>query len=94
MGIRVKVEMRKINGLRFARFTLVDSVHTDSQEETLLASALRECDIGCSDNAGIFKKVVETSDGLGAMRIGGVDIPAESIKEFTTALMDRGFEVT
>ena len=94
MSIRFKAEMRKINGHRFARFKLHDDIDTDSQEEALIASALTECDITFSDNTGVFKNLAETADGNSVLRIGGIDVPVVSIKAFTTALTDKGFEVT
>lgn len=94
MGIRFKAELRKINGLRFARFILIDAVYTDSKEEALIAAALRECEITSGNDVGVFKNPVKTADGESVSCIGGVDIPVVSIKDFTTALNNRGFEVT
>ena len=93
MGIAVKVEMRKVSGVRYARFRLVDEVGTDSLEEALIAAALRDCDVACGDDVGIFKVLVDADDGTSVTRIGGVDVPVASVKELTTALNDRGFEV-
>ena len=94
MGIRIKAELRKINGLRFARFKLIDDVDTDSKEEALLTSAMRECNLKSSDNVGVFKNLSRSADGRSISRIGGVDIPVDAIKDFTTALSRKGFEVT
>lgn len=93
MGIRIKAEMRKISGRRFARFKLLDDVDRDSREEALISSAMRECNITSSDYTGVFKVVVRTEDGGSISRIGGVDIPAVAIKDFTTALSSKGFEL-
>ncbi|MEE4282588.1 MAG: hypothetical protein V2I41_11645 [Pseudomonadales bacterium] len=94
MGIRVKSELRKINGIRFARFKLIDEVYTDSKEEALLTLALSECNITSSGSVGLFKDQVKTTDGRNVSRVGGVDIPLDAIKAFTTALNCKGFEVT
>ena len=94
MGIRIKAELRKISGLRFARFTLIDDVYVDSTEEALIAAALRECNINSSDHVGVFKHLAQTADGRSVSRVGGVDIPIDAIKDFTTALNQKGFEVT
>jgi hypothetical protein len=94
LGIRIKAELRKINGIRFARFKLIDDVDTDSKEEALIASALSECNITSSGSVGLFKDQVETADGRNISRVGGVDIPLDAIKDFTTALNNKGFKVT
>lgn len=94
MGIRIKAELRKINGIRYARFKLIDDVDTDSKEEALITSALSECNITSSGSVGVFKELVETADGRDSSRVGGVDIPLDAIKDFTTALNRKGFEVT
>ena len=94
MGIRIKVELRKINGTRFARFTLIDDVYTDSKEETVITSALSKCNITSGSSVGLFKDLVKTADGRTISRVGGVDIPLDAIKDFTTALNRNGFEVT
>jgi hypothetical protein len=94
LGIRIKAELRKINGIRFARFKLIDDVDTDSKEQGLITSALRECNITSSGSVGLFKDLVKTADGRNISRVGGVDIPLDAIKDFTTALNRKGFEVT
>ncbi len=94
MGIRVKTELRKINGIRFARFKLIDDIYTDSKEEALITLALSECNIISSGTVGLFKDHVKTSDGRNISRVGGVDIPLDAIKAFTTALNCKGFKVT
>ena len=94
MGIRISAELRKINGLRFARFKLSNDVDIDSDEEALIASAMRECNIKSGDHVGVFKNLATTEDGRSISRIGGVDIPVDAIKDFTTALSRKGFEVT
>jgi hypothetical protein len=94
LSIRIKAELRKINGIRFARFKIVDVVDTDSKEEALIASALSECNITSDGNVGLFRDLVTTEDGHNISRVGGVDIPLEAIMAFTTALNRKGFEVT
>ncbi|XOV83683.1 MAG: hypothetical protein ACFHXK_00920 [bacterium] len=94
MGIRIRVELRKLNGLRFARFTLIDEVRSDSKEEALLTSALKECRIATSGSTGLFKEHVRTNHSCSYSRVGGVDIPLDAIKDFTTALNTKGFRVT
>lgn len=94
MSIRIKAEVRKINGVRFARFKLIDDVDTDSIEEALINSALSECNITTSGTVVLFKDLVKTTDGRNISRVGGVDIPLDAIKDFTTALNRKGFEVT
>lgn len=94
MSIRIKAELRKINGIRFARFKLIDDVDTDSKEEALIICALGECNIPSDGNVGLFKDLVTTDDGRNISRVGGVDIPLDAIMAFTTALNRKGFEVT
>ena len=94
MGIRVKAELRKINGVRYARFTLLDDVEAESREESLLTAAMRECHIEVGGNVGMFKNLSRAADGTSISRIGGVDIPIDAIKDFTTALNERGFDVS
>lgn len=94
MGILISAELRKINGLRFARFKLAHDVDIDSKEEALIASAMRECNIESGNNVGVFKNLAQAADGSSVSRIGGVDIPVDAIKDFTTALTRKGFEVT
>ena len=94
MSIRIKAELRKINGIRFARFKLIDVVDTDSEEEVLIVSALSECNIASDGNVGLFRDLVTTDDGRDISRVGGVDIPLDAIMAFTTALNRKGFEVT
>lgn len=93
MSVRIKVELRKINGMRFARFKLIDDVVTDSQEETSIVSALSECNITSDGIVGLFRDQVQAVDGRNISKVGGVDIPLEAIKEFTTVLARKGFEV-
>jgi len=94
LSIRVKTELRKINGIRFARFKLIDDVDTDSKEAALITSALSECNITSDGNVGSFKDQVTTDEGRNISRVGGVDIPLDAIMAFTTALTRKGFKVT
>ena len=94
LGIRIKVELRKVDGLRFARFKLIDEVQADSREEALIASALRQCRITSGNNVGMFRNLVETADGGTASRVGGADVPVVVIEDFTNALSRKGFEVS
>ena len=94
MGIRIKIEMRKINGPRYARLKLAEDVEIDSREEALLAQAMRECDISPGANVGVFKNLARTADGKSESRVGGVDIPLAAIQNFTTVLTRKGFDVS
>ena len=94
MGIRLQAELRKINGVRFARFTVLDNVETDSKEEVAIRSAMRECNIEAGDFAGIFTARADASDEHAPSRVAGVDIPVNAIHPFTTAMTNQGFEVT
>jgi hypothetical protein len=41
----------------------MDEVDTDSKEEALITSALRECNITLNGSAGLFKDLVKTVEG-------------------------------
>ncbi len=94
MGIRIKTEMRKVNGLRYARLKLTEDVEIDSREEALLTQAMRECDISPGTNVGVFKNLARSTDGKSESRVGGVDIPLAAIQDFTAALTRKGFDVS
>ena len=94
MAIRIQIEMRKINGLRFARLKLAEEVETDSREEAQLHSAMRECNLDPGNNVGVFRTLARSADGASISRVAGVDIPLAAIQDFTAALTRRGFEVS
>ena len=94
MAIRIQIEMRKINGQRFARLKLAEAAETDSLEEARLNAAMRECNLSPGSNVGLFRTLARTADGTSVSRIAGVDIPLAAIQEFTAALNRRGFEVS
>ena len=87
------MEMRKIDGARFARFTLLDEVAFDSAEEVKLLGAMRDCDLHPSQYVGLFKQVTTHGD-KSQVSIGGIDIPASAVQAFTLALSARGFIVS
>ena len=93
MNKRLNVELRKVNGRRFARFKLLDTVETDSKEEIQINAALRECDITPSPDVGVFRHQQEGADGVSVSCIGGIDIPVDVIQRFTNALTNKGFRV-
>jgi len=94
MGLIIKVEMRKVNGLRMARFTPLSMVEPDSIEELQIISAVKECGIAEHDPGGVFRIISRTMSGESTPHIGGIDVPVDTIQQFTHALGQRGFEVT
>ena len=93
MAIRFKTELRKVAGLRFVRFKLLDRVDTDSAEEIRILAALRVCGIEAGDHTGLYKNLDWHDDGSSGVCVGGVDIPIAAIEDFTAALTGNGFEV-
>lgn len=93
MGLKIKVEMRKVNGLRMARFTPLSMVEPDSIEELEINATAKECGISGQDLGGVFRVISQSAGGESTPHIGGIDVPVDAIQHFTQALRQRGFEV-
>ncbi|MEM7097563.1 MAG: hypothetical protein AAF541_04825 [Pseudomonadota bacterium] len=90
MSIRLNVELRKVNGRRFARFKLIDIVASDSEEAQQINAALRDCEIQPDPDVGVFR---QPCTGSQISRVAGIDVPVDAIQRFTNALTGRGFQV-
>jgi len=86
--------MRKVNGLRMARFTPLSQVEPDSIEELQINAAAKACGIDEHDPGGVFRIISRAVDGEPTPHIGGIDVSVDAIQHFTQALRQRGFEVT
>ena len=86
MPVRFKAEIRKVAGTRYMRFRLLDPVLLDSDEEVLIAGALRECGVESDDAVGLYRSTPN--------QIGGIDISVADVQRLTDALIRRGFVVT
>ena len=93
MTIAITPELRKIDGQRFARFTLRSPIPADSKPQIQLVAALRECNIEPGKYVGLFKTAAPADDVEGAY-IGGVDIPITAIEAFTNCISEKGFKVS
>ena len=91
--MRLKVELRKIDGQRFARFTALSNIPSDSPDAQAVSEAMQECEIMAGGNIGLFSHWVTSCDSERVSCLGGVDIPVAKIEVFTQALTAKGFQV-